>query len=151
MMIFLKIILIELLHLTLPWQVSSKREFSQVTRLTLGPSKKFSVTSHDMKFICASFLMIISISQSKRGGRTTLRSDSIGAKVSKWSFFKNHAQPPLSTPPGDFKKRVSQSGDGDFKGLQKIFCSFPWHEICVCKLPHDHIYLSKQTEWSYNA
>ena len=103
----------------------SKREFSEVTTATSGSSKTFFVAFHDIKFVFASFLMIISISQSKRGGRTTLRSDSIGAEVSKWSFFKNHAQPPLSTPPGDFKKRVSQSGDGDFKGLQKIFCSFP--------------------------
>ena len=80
----------DLLYLTLPCPVTSKREFSQVTRVTLRSSKKFSVASHDMKFVFASFLMIISISQSKRGGRTTLRSDSIGAKVSKWSFFKNH-------------------------------------------------------------
>ena len=45
-----------------------------------------------------------------------------------------------STPPGDFKKRVPQSGDSDFRALQKIFCSFPWHEICFCKLRYDHIY-----------
>ena len=110
-----------LLHLP----VTSKREFYNVTTVTSEPSKKFSVASHDMKFMFPSFLMIISISQSKRGGRTTLRSDSMGAKVSKWSFFKNHAQTPLSTSTGDFKRRVSQSGDGDFKALQKIFCSFP--------------------------
>ena len=105
--------------------VNSKGELHKVATATLEPSKKFSVASHDMKFVFASFLMIISISQSKRGGRTTLRSDSMGAKVSKWSFFKNHAQTPLSTSTGDFKRRVSQSGDGDFKALQKIFCSFP--------------------------
>ena len=64
--------------------VTSKREFHKVATATSKPSKKFSVASHDMKFVFASFLMIISISQSKRGGRTTLRSDSIGAKVSKW-------------------------------------------------------------------
>ena len=70
--------------------MTSKRELHIMATATSKPSKKFSVASHDMKFVFASFLMIISISQSKRGGRTTLRSDSIGAKVSKWSFFKNH-------------------------------------------------------------
>ena len=105
--------------------VTSKREFHKVVTATSEPSKKFSVASHDMKFVFASFLMIISISQIKRGGCTLLRSDSMGAKVSKWSFFKNHAQTPLSTSTGDFKRRVSQSGDGDFKALQKTFCSFP--------------------------
>ena len=87
---------------------------------TSEPSKKFSVAFHDMKFMFESFLMIISISQSKRGGRTTLRSDSMGAKVSKCSFFKNHAQTPLSTSTGDFKRRVSQSGDGGFKASKKF-------------------------------
>ena len=105
--------------------MTSKRELHIMATAISERSKKFSVASHDMKFVFASFLMIISISQSKQGGRTTLRSDSMGAKVSKWSFFKNHAQTPLSTSTGDFKRRVSQSGDGDFKALQKIFCSFP--------------------------
>ena len=101
-----------------------KKRVSQSNDGTSKPSKKISVASHHMKFVFASFLMIIAISQSKRGGRTTLRSDSMGAKGSKWSFFKNDAQTPLSAT-GDFKRRVSQSGDGDFKALQKIFCSFP--------------------------
>ena len=48
-----------------------KRVFSG-DEIDFGPSKKFSVTSHDMKFDFASFLMIISIFQSKRGGHTTL-------------------------------------------------------------------------------
>ena len=67
-----------------PYPTASKREFSQVTRVTLRSSKKFSVASHDMKFVFASFLTIISISQSKRGGRTTRRSDSMVANASKW-------------------------------------------------------------------
>ena len=67
--------------------MTSKRELHKVATAISERSKNFSVASHDMKFVFASFLMIISISQSKRGGRTTLRSDSIGAKVSKWSFF----------------------------------------------------------------
>ena len=78
---------------------------------TSVPSKKFSVASHDMKVVFASFLMIISISQSKKGGRTTLRSDSMGAKVSKWSILENHAQTPLSTSTGDFRlKHVLRLG-----------------------------------------
>ena len=64
--------------------VTSKREFSQVTRVTLESSRKFSVASHDMKFVFASFLTIISISQSKQGGRTTRRSDSMVGNASKW-------------------------------------------------------------------
>ena len=71
--------------------VTSKREFHNVATVTSEPSKKFSVASHDMKFVFASFLRIISISQNNRGGSTTLRSDSMGGKVSKWSFLKNHA------------------------------------------------------------
>ena len=73
------------------YPTASKREFSQVTRVTLGSSKKFSVASHDMKFVFASFLTIISISQSKRGGRTTRRSDSMVGNASKWWFLKFHA------------------------------------------------------------
>ena len=53
--------------------LTSKREFSQMTTVTSGPSKIFSVASHDMKFIFASFFMIISIFQSKQDDRTTLR------------------------------------------------------------------------------
>ena len=74
-----------------PYQPTQKREFSQVTRMTSGPSKKFSVASHDMKFVFASFLTIISISQSKRGGRTTRRSDFMVGNASKWRFLKFHA------------------------------------------------------------
>ena len=74
-----------------PYQPTQKREFSQVTRVTSGPSKKFSVASHDMKFVFASFLTIISISQSKRGGRTTRTSDSMVGNASKWWFLKFHA------------------------------------------------------------
>ena len=46
--------------------VTSKREFHKVATATSEPSKKFSVASHDMKFVFASFLMIISITKSKR-------------------------------------------------------------------------------------
>ena len=60
-----------------PYPTASKREFSQVTRVTLRSSKKFSLASHDMKFVFARVLMIISIFQSKRSGRTTLRSDTM--------------------------------------------------------------------------
>ena len=67
-----------------PYPTASKREFSQVTRVTLGSSKQISVVSHDMKFVFARVLMIISISQSKRGGRRTRRSDSMVANASKW-------------------------------------------------------------------
>ena len=74
----------------LPYPTASKKEFSQVTRVTLGSSKKFSVASHDMKFVFASLLMIISISQSQLDGRTTLTSDSMVVKASKWSFLKFH-------------------------------------------------------------
>ena len=74
--------------LVLLFLVTSKREFSQVTTATSGPSKKFSMASHDMKFVFVSFLMIIPISQSKRGSRTTLHSDSTGAITSKWRFLK---------------------------------------------------------------
>ena len=41
-----------------------------------SPSPHVSMASHDMKFVFVSFLIIISISQSKRSGRTTLRSGS---------------------------------------------------------------------------
>ena len=112
---------------------------------------KFSVAAHDMKFVFASFLMIMSITQSKRSGHMTFRSISKRGNASKRRFFRKLYSNTTSTPPSDFKKRASQSGDGDFKALQKIVCSFPWHEICVCKLPHDQIYLSKQTGWSYDA
>ena len=44
--------------------VTSKREFHKVATATSKPSKKFSVASHDMKYVFASFLVIISISQS---------------------------------------------------------------------------------------
>ena len=67
-----------------PYPPASKREFSQVTRVTLRSSKKFSVASHDMKFVFARVLMIISISQSKQDGRTTRRSDSMVGNASKW-------------------------------------------------------------------
>jgi len=36
--------------------------------------------------------MIISIFQSKRSGRTTLRSDTMVGNWSKWWFFQNHIQ-----------------------------------------------------------
>ena len=58
---------------TLPGDL--KKRISKVTTATSGPSENFSVDSYDMKFVFASLLMIISISQSKRGGLTTLRSD----------------------------------------------------------------------------
>jgi len=70
--------------------VTSKREFSQVATVTSEAYKKFSVTSHDMKYVCTTFLMIISVFQSKRGGRTMLTSDSTSGNVSKWWFFKFH-------------------------------------------------------------
>ena len=66
-----------------PYPTASKREFSQVTRVTLRSSKKISVASHDMKFVFARVLMIIPVSQSKRDGRTTRRSDSMVANASK--------------------------------------------------------------------
>ena len=44
--------------------------------------KKFAA-SRDMKFMFVSFVTIISDSQNKRDGRTTLRSDSMGGKASK--------------------------------------------------------------------
>ena len=68
--------------------VTSKKEFSQVTTATSGPSKKFSMASYDMKLVFVSFLMIIPISRSKRGSRTTLHSDSTGAITSKWRILK---------------------------------------------------------------
>ena len=74
--------------LVLLFLVTSKREFSQVTTATSGPSKTFSMASHDMKFVFVSFLMIIPISQSKRSSRTTLHSDSTGTITSKWRFLK---------------------------------------------------------------
>ena len=63
------------------YSTASKREFSQVTRVTSRSSKKFSAASHNMKFVFESFLIIISISQSRRGGRTMLSSDSTGGNV----------------------------------------------------------------------
>ena len=68
----------------LPYATSSGRRFSLVTTATSGPSKTFSVAFLDIKFVFANFLMIISISQSKRDGRTTLRPDSTGGYESKW-------------------------------------------------------------------
>ena len=68
--------------------MTSKRELHRVPIVTSGPSKKISMASHDMKFVFVSFLMIIPISQSKRGSRTTLHSDSTGAITSKWRFLK---------------------------------------------------------------
>ena len=49
-----------------------KRVFSS-NENDFGALQKNSVAFHDMKFVFASFLTIISISQSKRDGRTTLR------------------------------------------------------------------------------
>ena len=44
-----------------PYQPTQKREFSQVTRMTSGPSKKFSVASHDMNlFLQASLRSYLS-------------------------------------------------------------------------------------------
>ena len=63
-----------------------------MTTVTSGPSKKCSVGFYDMKFIFASILMIIFIFQSKRGGRTTLRTDSMVANASKWWFFQVYTQ-----------------------------------------------------------
>ena len=64
--------------------MTSKREFSQVTIVTSGHSKKFSVGFYEMKYIFAGLLMIISISQSKRNDHTTLGSDPTVINVSKW-------------------------------------------------------------------
>ena len=64
--------------------MTSKKGVSQVTTVTSGSSKKFSVGFHDIKYIFAGLLMIISISQSKQSGRTTLRSDSMRGYASKW-------------------------------------------------------------------
>ena len=55
----------------LPYATSSERGFSPATTATSGLSKIFSVAFHDIKFVFASFLMVKSISQSKRVGRTT--------------------------------------------------------------------------------
>ena len=63
-----------------------------MTTVTSGPSKKFSVAFYDMICIFTSILMIISISQSNRGGRTTLRTDSTVANASKWWFFQVYTQ-----------------------------------------------------------
>ena len=68
----------------LPYATSSERGFSPVTTATSGLSETFSVAFHDIKFVFASFIMIISISQSQRGGRTTSRSDYTGGYESKW-------------------------------------------------------------------
>ena len=68
----------------LPYATFSERGFSPVTTATSGLSETFSVAFHDIKFVFGSFLMIISICQSQRGGRTTLRSDSTGGYESKW-------------------------------------------------------------------
>ena len=71
-----------------PLLFTSKRGFHKVTTVTSGPSKKFSVGFYNMEFIFASILMIISIFQSKRRGRTTLRTDSTVANARKWWFFQ---------------------------------------------------------------
>ena len=68
----------------LPYATSSERGFSPVTTATSGLSETFSVAFHDIKFVFASFLMIISISQSRPDGRTTLRSDSMSGNARKW-------------------------------------------------------------------
>ena len=78
--------------LLLPLLVTSIREFHEVATAASELSKNFSVASHKMKFVFASFLMIISIPQSKRDGRTTVRSDSMGRKASKWWFLDSHTQ-----------------------------------------------------------
>ena len=74
----------------LSFLVTSKREFFELLTVTSGPSKKFSIGIHDIKYIIASLLMFISILQSKRNDHTTLRSDSIPINASKWRFFENH-------------------------------------------------------------
>ena len=131
-----------------------KGRVSQVTTVTSGPSKKFSVGIHDMKYIFAGLLMIISISQSKRGDHTTLRTDSKAINASKWWFFENLTPKlglPYFTSPIYLKTRVFTGDYSDFRVLEKIFCRFSWDEIYICRLAYDHIYLSKQSVWSYDA
>ena len=138
----------------LSFLMTSKREFSQVTTVTSGPSKKFSVGFYEMKYIFAGLLMIISISQSKRNDHTTLRSDPTVINVSKWWFFENLTQKlglPYFTSPIYLKTRVFSSDYSDFRALEKVFCRFSWHQINICRLAYDHIYLSKQTEWTHDA
>ena len=131
--------------------MTSKREFHRVSTATLGPSKNFSKAYHTMKLVFVSFLMIISIFQNKRGGRTMLRTDSKGANTSKWRFLKFHYHGYILPLSNVLKRRVLVRDDNDCRALQKLFCSFPWHEIFVCKLSYDHISLSKQMGLSYDG
>ena len=59
------------------------RNVQEETTMTSGPSKNFLTRSHDMKLMFVSFLMIISFYQNKRGGHTTLSSDSMVRIASK--------------------------------------------------------------------
>jgi len=68
--------------------VTSKGEFFQVMTAISGASKKVSMASHQIKFMFTSFIMNISICQSKWGTRTTLNLDSTGAITSKSRCLK---------------------------------------------------------------
>ena len=62
------------------------------------------------------------------------------------NFSKSYSKA-SSTFPSDFKKRALSSDDTDFRTLQNLFYSFPWYEICICKLTYDHIYHIKSIMW----
>ena len=113
--------------------------------------EKHSMASCDMKFVFVSFLMIIPISQSKRGSRTTLHSDSTGAITSKWRFLKFLYHEYILPYARYSKREFSQVTIATSGPSKKNLCSFSWLEICVCKAPHDHTYLPKQMGWSYDA
>ena len=92
-----------------------------MTAATSGPFKKFSVVSHDMKFVFAILFMIISISQSKSSGYTMLRSYSTSGNACKWRFFGKSYSNTRSTTRSSFKKRAFSNDDSDFRALQKNF------------------------------
>ena len=104
-----------------PTQRLQKESFLNWLRVTLGSSNKISVASHDLKFAFATFLMIIFISQSKRGGRTTLRTDSMVASASKWWFFQVYTQFSTQRPQKESFTKWLQWLQGPVKNFLRLF------------------------------
>ena len=66
---------------------SSKKEFWWIKVRASTDPKSFSMDFHDMLWILARFLRIISISRNNWGDLTTLWKDSTDPNVSWWPFF----------------------------------------------------------------
>ena len=92
--------------------------------------KKISIGPHYPTCVLVSFLRIISIRQSKRGGRTTSQSDFTNPNVRRWSFFGFHTTSKQYQAERAQKKRVLVNDSSVFEGLE-IFSIGRHYPICV--------------------